>query len=640
MSATSFLGGDLRDFSLGDSHCPVVQVFGGRPFHTDGEVLALGFAREAGRLWSIEEPGVLRCWDTVAGRQVSWLPLDVAAMLWCFNGDARLIAGASEDLSLWDVTTADNIWMLPQPSWVTAVAFSPDNEVLATGHDDGQVRLWTTADRDLVRELPAHPRPVSAVAFSPDGKRLATAGEDKLIHFWEDSIGQKLGTLTGHTDRIPALLWHPDGNRFYSAGWDTTVRVWDCSTGDPIILLNSHDTQVLALAMSRDGQRLACADSSQAVHLWRLSDNKTLWVSREHEGEARCLAFSPDGQKLASGGTDRLIRVFDSQLPDPSWQPAPPVVVRPHEDEPLMPANPPEPRSGLSLSPDRRRLATTAGKALRLWDAAGGQMLGQIETTAFLQSAVFSGDGRLVAAGTNDGSIRVWEAETGREREALEGQNLPITSLALAARSPFEQAPMLVAAASCRGQDVWLWDLASGEAVLLVPDAVDGCAVEGLAFHPEGRLLAVAGVDWLATGGSDGGLTVWDIVGRLPIVVLPLGTAAVAFHPGGDRLALASLVHTIRLYDLPSRTVVAELSGHEDLLTSVAFSADGRWLASAGLDRTIRLWDATNGRALGGVLLDTQLRGLVFSPDSRFLYTANANGSSYQLEVERLLKRR
>src|SRR5262245_39288851 len=148
MSATSFPGGDLQQFSLSDASCPVVQVFGGRPFNADGELLALAFDAQ-GRLWSMEEPGVLRCWDTTAARQISWRHLDVAAMLWSFSADAKLLVGASDELSLWDVGTADNIWMLPQPSWVTAVAFSPDNELLATGHDDGSVRLWTTADRDL-----------------------------------------------------------------------------------------------------------------------------------------------------------------------------------------------------------------------------------------------------------------------------------------------------------------------------------------------------------------------------------------------------------------------------------------------------------------------------------------------------------
>src|SRR5262245_41791576 len=129
MSATSFPGQDLRDFNLSDPNCPVVQVFGGRPFHTDGEVLALAFLQveAASRLWSVEEPGVLRCWDTATARQVSWRSLDIAAMFWTFSPDAKLLAGAGEDLSLWDVGTADNIWLLPQPSWVTAVAFSPDN---------------------------------------------------------------------------------------------------------------------------------------------------------------------------------------------------------------------------------------------------------------------------------------------------------------------------------------------------------------------------------------------------------------------------------------------------------------------------------------------------------------------------------
>src|SRR5262245_3001896 len=136
MSAPSFSGRELQDLALGDPNCSVVRVFGGRPFQTDGELLALAFNRK-GLLWSVEEPGVLRSWDLDAERQVSWRHLDVAAMLWAFSGDAALLAGASDELTLWDVPSGDLLWMLPQASWVTSLAFSPDNGVIATGHDDG-----------------------------------------------------------------------------------------------------------------------------------------------------------------------------------------------------------------------------------------------------------------------------------------------------------------------------------------------------------------------------------------------------------------------------------------------------------------------------------------------------------------------
>src|SRR5262249_4340920 len=184
------------------------------------------------------------------------------ATLWSFRPDGRLLAGAATDLTFWDVPSGKRRSVIPQDSWVTALAFAPGCDVVATGHDDGLIRLWDIADGQLLRRYRGYLRPVSALAFSPDGKRLASASEDKLMFVWNVASGEIEGLLGGHTDRIPALVWHPDGRGLISAGWDTTARVWDVDTFEPIILLNSHASQVVTLALSNAGDLLACADSA------------------------------------------------------------------------------------------------------------------------------------------------------------------------------------------------------------------------------------------------------------------------------------------------------------------------------------------------------------------------------------------
>src|SRR5262249_1658296 len=105
-------------------------------------------------------------------RMLDWHLLSELETLWTFSGDASLLASGSDDLSLWDAPHGRLMAVLEQPSWVTAMAFSPDSDLLATGHDDGVVRLWHVETRRLVRELPAHDHPVSALAFSADSGRL------------------------------------------------------------------------------------------------------------------------------------------------------------------------------------------------------------------------------------------------------------------------------------------------------------------------------------------------------------------------------------------------------------------------------------------------------------------------------------
>jgi WD40 repeat protein len=177
---------------------------------------------------------------------------------------------------------------------------------------------------------------------------------------------------------------------------------------------------------------------------------------------------------------------------------------------------------------------------------------------------------------------------------------------------------------------------------LLIPDALDGCTVEALAFHPRGRLLIAGGIDWLATGGSDGATCFWDIQDRCEVATLVGGTTCLAIHPSGRWLATATLGRALGIWDVDAREPVVELRGHEDTINGVAFSADGRWLASGGDDRVLRLWKVADWKRAGDskvkVLLDTQIKSVGFAPDSSAVYTGNGNATCYRWAVRDLLE--
>jgi WD40 repeat protein len=593
----------------------LVRIFGEPRFHTDGDVLGLAFSPE-GVLYSVEEPGVLRRWNPATGRPQETHFLSDLETLWAFGGDARLLASASDDLSLWDVATGQMLTSVAQPSWVTAITINADSSLLATGHDDGIVRLWDIGSRRLLRELQAHELPLGALAFSADGQRLAAAGEDRSISIWDVASGGRLGMLQGHTDHIQALAWHPDGHLLVSAAWDRTARVWDTATFEPLILLNSHADQVTALAYSPDGNWLASADSAQAIHVWDPKAGKDLRILTGHEDEVRCLAFSGDGQLLASGGNDRVIRLWD-----------------PHEGQLVSDRGRPVlPRTHLVLSPDGGRLASTCGGAsLRVWDTATGQAVAFPAAENQVQVLAGSPDGQWLAIGGEDNRVSLWNA-AGQLLKVLEGQAGRVAALA------FSPDSRVLASASAADGTVWLWDVTTGEPILVIPLATDACTVETLVFHPQQRILVAGGLDWLATGGSDGAICLWDVEQRNEVATFSRGTTGLAFHPSGRFLAATSLGNWVSIWDLATKELARELTGHTAPVSALAYSPDGRWLVSGSDDRSVRFWDATTGELAAVHALDSPVKALAFSPDGRFLYTGNGNTTSYQLDVQALLE--
>jgi WD40 repeat protein len=601
---------------------PVCRVFDNRPFRGDGDLLALEFGAD-GSLWSVEEPGLLRHWSASTGQRLAWQLLSELEMLWAFGPDAHWLASASDDLSLWDVVSGKLIAVLPQASWVTAVAFSPSSPLVATGHDDGVVRVWDRTTRRVVSECGGHKGAISAVAFSADGQRLATAAERKVIRLWDLPSGLPRGTLEGHTDRIPALAWHPDGRQLYSAGWDTTVRVWDVEKCAPVILLNSHAAQVTAMALSRDGAVLASADSASRVHLWDTATDKTLLILDGRDAEIRSLAISPDNAYVASGGTDQVIHVWTRERKEAgSWQPT-----GSNTGEACSKV-----RIDLAISPDGSRLASIGLSGLRVWDTATAQSIWNPESSVRVTAVAYSPTGSVLAAGGADARVQLWDATTGVPLGVLEGQGVPITALA------FAPSGRILAASGGESGDVWLWNLTKRAPALVIPDAADGRSVEGLAFHPGGKLVAVAGIDWMANGGKDGSVTVWDIETHSRIHTFEGGGVRVAFHPAGRLLAVASLNRSARLFDLGSGTLIRELAGGDESLRCVAFSPDGRWLAAGDDDHVLRLYDVETGKERAELALDSQIKALAFSPDGHYLFTGNGNTSCYQIELQRFLE--
>ena len=261
-----------------------------------------------------------------------------------------------------------------------------------------------------------------------------------------------------------------------------------------------------------------------------------------------------------------------------------------------------------SLAPVPRRTGVTEGiRYVSLLIHAG-----EVVTLAF------SPDGRTLAGGIQDGTIRLWDAENGHPTALLTDARR-ITPLEIA----FHPDGTTLADA----QDaVHLWDLVSGRttATLTLTRSATADWAWCVAFSPDGALLA--------SGHSFDRVRLWDVASRSNVGILHGHSAfvlSVAFSPDGRLLASGSDDASVRLWDVAGRSSVATLTGHTSTVHSVAFSPDGTTLASSSYDRTIRLWDVSSARTVAVLKGHTSAAmSVAFSPDGRLLASGGGGAST------------
>jgi WD40 repeat protein len=190
---------------------------------------------------------------------------------------------------------------------VLALSFSPDEQTLAAGCSDGKIQLWRNQKPPIT--LNGHSGPVRSLVFSSDGK-LASGSEDKTVRVWDGITGQQLWVTDAHKDGILAVAFSSDAKKLASASKDKTVKLWDVSSAQKLVELIGHKFEVSAVAFSPDGKTVATGGEDKTIKLWDPNTGQERTTFARHDSRVAAVAFSPDGRTLASGSWDRTVKLW------------------------------------------------------------------------------------------------------------------------------------------------------------------------------------------------------------------------------------------------------------------------------------------------------------------------------------------
>ena len=555
------------------------------------------FFSEGSRLITAAVDNTTRLWDVKSGGQIaSFEKTGRSAAIalsknqkWIATGGDKKAGGDKQlaefyDSQIWDVQKSLEsgkgvVWKLfpGHRNEISAVAFSPDDRMLATGDLKGNVRLWNIETGMLIHELQSHSRKITAIDFLKDGTRLVTASIDNTVGQWDVSTGKEIQEVTlKHPDSVLAMQVIPELDRVVTSCADKYVRLWDASKTEPIFKIGPFGPDVHSLSISANGERLIFADSEhRTVRLWDLVSNQEV---RKPQG---------DGQlgPIITFPTDRLL-----------WS--------------------------VSFQPGSNDILTVGGSEARLWDENFKERM-RFSPHETVASACYSPDGKRIATGSWDNSVKVWDVTTEKVIQKLGGEHTEAVNSVT-----FSKDGTQLLTASDDGTAI-LWDIESGKAVRKFIGHSD--SILAATFSPDGILIATASNDktariWRAKDGT----FVREFSGH------QWGVTCVAFTPDGQKLITGSDDNTARLCRVSTGEMLLELIGHTASVTSVATSPDGTRIVTGSRDQSAKLWDAKSqesGDRKGKEILTLthhtkEVTSVTFSADGRQILTGSRDGTA------------
>ena len=404
------------------------------------------------------------------------------------------------------------------------------------------------------------------VEISPDGKLIATGGDERKIRIWDAASGKNIRTLSGHSRTVEDLDFDPMGGRIVSGSWDQTIKIWNVQSGALEKSFNPQQKGVMCVRFSPDGKTIASGGADHSIKLFDAGSGRQLEKLSGHRIRVSDIEFSPNNETLVSIDSYGETMIWDLEIAQKSVAFGGKGAT-------------PRPRT-IAMHPNGSRIVSVNESGLTIFNTITVAVEQEIKIHDALATTVaYSPDGEIIAAGCNEGTIRLWNASTGEELVTLRGHTSTVFDIdfLLGGRR-------LVSCSNDRSFKVWLIDKPSNQLSFPAGSNAINCHY----LSKDGKILLC--------GGVHGSLSYCDLV---------------------------------------KRKTTKQFKAHSDAVNCIAVTSDEKLVATGGQDAAVKIWNFETGELVKVLAEDiTAVTSVCFSTDDKYVACDAGRGLIHVYEYD------